>query len=325
VRDLQRRLGAAGFTPEGAEAGFFCARTIAALVRFQSQRGLRSTGVCDEDTWRALVEASWKLGDRMLMHVAPNLRGDDVAELQSLLGRLGFDSGRVDGIFGPGTVRALEDFQHNSGMYVDGVCGPDTIRALQVLARQTGSGPGISAVRELELLTASARKLADLRLVIGQFSGLSALTRQLVVALRQRSATVIASDEPDASAQAVAANRFAATAYLGFESQAAARPTIYFYSASQFESLGGRALATRLATACATSTDLVPEIHGMRLPILRETRMPAVLFNLGDAQPALDDSERIVVAAVAALETWALTPVPATEPGPGVAQSRVEP
>ena len=243
------------------------------------------------------------------MHVAPNLRGDDVAELQSSLGRLGFDSGRVDGIFGPLTVQALEDFQHNCGLYVDGVCGPDTIRALEVLARQSGSGPGISAVRELDSLTASARTLADLRLVIGQFGGLSALTRQLVLALRQRSATVIASDEPDASAQATAANRFAATAYLGFESQADSEPTIYYYAVPQFESLGGRALATRVAISCHRSTPLHPDVQGMRLPILRETRMPAVLFSLGDAQPALDAASAIVPAAVEALELWATTPI----------------
>ncbi len=136
------------------------------------------------------------------MLVAPNLRGDDVADLQAALARIGFDSGRVDGIFGPATARALEDFQHNSGLYVDGVCGAATVRALEVLARQTGSGPGITALRELEALTATARTLSDLRVVVGQFGGLSSLSRQLVQALRQRSATVVASDEPDAAAQA---------------------------------------------------------------------------------------------------------------------------
>jgi N-acetylmuramoyl-L-alanine amidase len=256
-----------------------------------------------------LVEASWNLGDRLLLHVAPNLRGDDVAELQSSLGRLGFDAGRVDGIFGPTTVTALEDFQHNSGLYVDGVCGPDTIRALQVLVRQSGTGPGITALRELEALTASARTLADLRVVVGQFGGLSALTRQLVVALRQRSATVIASDEPDVDAQALAANRFDATVYLGFDAEAGATPTLHYYAVPQFESLGGRALATRMASSCRRTTALQPEVSGMRLPILRATRMPAVLFVVGDAQPALDSSESLVEAVIAALETWATAPV----------------
>ncbi len=244
------------------------------------------------------------------MLVAPNLRGDDVAELQSGLARIGFDSGRVDGIFGPGTARALEDFQHNSGLNVDGVCGPTTVRALEVLARQTGTGPGITALRELEALTATARTLSDLRVVVGQFGGLSALSRQLVQALRQRSATVIASDEPEAGVQAATANRFAATVYIGFEAQAGPSSTIHYYAVPQFESAGGRALATRIALSCATrKLDLDPQVEGMRLQVLRETRMPAVLFTLGAIQQALDHAPQIVHAVVEALEQWARHPL----------------
>ena len=309
MRDLQRRLGAAGYLPEGAEAGFFCARTGAGLHRFQSERGLRETGRCDEETWRAIVEASWQLGDRLLLHVAPNLRGDDVSELQDRLARLGFDSGRVDGIFGPSTASALEDFQHNSGLYVDGVCGTDTVRALEVLGRNTGTGPGIAAVRELASLTASARTLADLRIVVGHFGGLSGLARQLVQALRHRSATVMASDEPDASAQARAANRFAATVYLGFETQPDVDATVFYYAVPEFESVGGRALATEIAACCRTSTSVHPDAKGMRLPVLRETRMPAILFSVGDTQAALDGSLELVHALVEALESWASAPL----------------
>jgi N-acetylmuramoyl-L-alanine amidase len=284
--------------------------TEAALREFQQVRGLRLTGICDEETWRAIVEASWKLGDRLLTLVAPNLRGDDVSELQAALARLGFDCGRVDGILGPATAHALEDFQHNSGLYVDGVCGPDTVRAVQVLARQTGTGPGITAVRELEALTASARTLAEMRVVVGQFGGLSAISRQLVQALRHRSATVVASDEPDAAAQAAAANRFAATVYIGFETQPATLSTIHYYAVPQFESAGGRALATGIATRCAALVDgFHPDVQGMRLPVLRETRMPAVLVTLGAIQPALDHAAEIVVAVIAALEEWAGEPL----------------
>ena len=28
---------------------------------------MRATGICDDETWRALVEASWNLGDRLLV------------------------------------------------------------------------------------------------------------------------------------------------------------------------------------------------------------------------------------------------------------------
>jgi N-acetylmuramoyl-L-alanine amidase len=244
------------------------------------------------------------------MLVAPNLRGDDVSELQSLLARLGFDSGRVDGIFGPATLRALEDFQHNSGLYVDGVCGSDSVRAIQVLARQTGTGPGITAVRELESLTASARSLSDLRVVVGQFGGLSSLSRQLVRALRHRSATVVASDEPDAAAQAAAANRFAATVYIGFEALPDQPNTVHYYAVPQFESAGGRVLAARIAASCAETVEgFHPAVRGMRLPVLRETRMPAVLVSIKEVQPVLDMTAELVVAVVEALEQWAADPL----------------
>ena len=107
----------------------FCAGTGAALVSFQHSRGLRVSDECDEVTWRALVEATWKLGDRLLVLTSPNLRGDDVVDLQSRLARLGFDSGRIDGIFGPLTAKALADFQSNLGLTDDGAVSYTHLRA----------------------------------------------------------------------------------------------------------------------------------------------------------------------------------------------------
>jgi len=286
--------------------------TEQALRDFQRERGLRVTGTCDDETWRALVEASWKLGDRVLVLVAPNLRGDDVGELQAGLARIGFDCGRVDGIFGPATARALEDFQRNCGLLVDGICGPRTVRALQVLARQSGTGPGISTVRELEALASTSRSLADLRVVIGQFGGLSPLSRRLVQGLRNHSATVIASDEPDAAAQAAASNRFAAHVYVGFEATGDVEPSVHYYAVPQFESTGGRLLATAIAQQCsARLAGFAPVVRGMRLPVLRETRMPAVLLTLSDVRQAIDHASCLVDGVIAALAEWAQPRPPA--------------
>ena len=104
MRDLQRRLGAAGHPAAGSEPGTYCARTEEAVRSFQTSRGLRADGRCHEETWAALVEASWRLGERQLFLTLPHLRGDDVVELQSRLTHLGFDCGRVDGILGPRTA-----------------------------------------------------------------------------------------------------------------------------------------------------------------------------------------------------------------------------
>ena len=120
----------------GMQAGLYCAGTESAIRAFQQARGLPIDGLCDQITWAALVEASWRRGDRLLFLTSPNMRGDDIADLQARLGRIGFDCGRVDGIFGPRTARALEDFQNNAGLLADGTCGAGTPDALLAARRR---------------------------------------------------------------------------------------------------------------------------------------------------------------------------------------------
>lgn len=271
---------------------------------FQAARGLRTDGVCDEHTWLALVEASWTLGDRALYLTSPNLRGDDVAELQTRLARLGFDPGRVDGIFGPRTARAVDEFQVNCGLRADAVCGIDTVRAILRVSGQTGDGPGIAAVREREALRTGPGSVADCRLVVGQFGGLSSLTRLLARELRQRGAAVMTLDEPDAVAQALAANQFSADVYLGFESRPESPTVVHFYRVPTFESLGGRTLAEELAAGLAAVPGLEPQVEGMRLPVLRETRMPAVLVTVGAVRQTVDAAPLVVDQVLRAIELW---------------------
>ena len=250
------------------------------------------------------MEASWNLGDRLLFLTSPNLRGDDVAELQSRLGRLGFDCGRVDGILGPSTARALEEFQSNCGTAADGVCGPDTVRTLTVMSSQSGAGPGIAAVRERERLRAGLGSVAECRIVVGQYGGLSALTRTLARELRMRGATVMSLDEPDAVVQATAANHFAADVYLGFESSTEPATSIQFYRVPTFESAGGRSLAELIAEKLVDIPELKPEVQGMRLQMLRETRMPAVQCIFGPVRVAIDAGPAIAAAVIEAVEQW---------------------
>lgn len=281
--------------------GVFGASTADAVAEFQRRRGLHVSGTCDEHTWLALVEAGWRLGDRLLVLAAPQLRGDDIAELQDVLNQLGFDCGRPDGIFGPATVRALEDFQRNGGLTADGVCGPSTVRMLELLRRQTGSGPGVASVREA--LTAHT-SLRTLRLVVGQFGGLSTIARSVTRALRADGATVMSTDEYEASAQAAAANRFGAHAYLGFEARPDARSLVSYFAVPTFESIGGRALATQVAAHWCSTSLPPPEVRGMRLPVLRETRMPAVLCSLGPVREAVDAADAVTTAVVDAVTAW---------------------
>lgn len=282
----------------------FCARTEVAVRAFQEHRGVHADGVCDENTWTALVEASWKLGDRLLFLTSPNLRGDDVAELQTQLGTLGFDCGRVDGILGPSTAIALSDFQTNCGLPADGVCGAETVRTLRRVSSFTSDGPSVSSVRERLNLLAGPGSLAHCRIVVGQFGGLSALTRTMTRELRLQGATVMPLDEPDPVTQALAANQFGAHAYVGFESRAESTTVAHFYRVPTFESIGGRALAGAIACEIGRTTGLSPEVAGKRLPVLRETRMPAVLCSIGPARVAADATPLLATAVVRALAVW---------------------
>ncbi len=277
---------------------------------FQRHHGLHEHGQCDEPTWLSLVEASWRLGDRPLRLVAPYLRGDDVGILQSWLGRLGFDCGRVDGIFGPATGRALEDFQRNCGLEVDGIFGPATVRALKINSARTGSGPGVATLREIERLDA-VDSLRQLRVVVGQFGGLGALTRQIAQSLRQQGARVISLDELDPSVQAAAANRYAATVYVGFEARPDDHAAFAYYATAGFESAGGHSLATYLVKYVGEISGFAPaRMAGMRLAVLRETRMAAVVCSIGPVQRVVDATPRLSDAVVEALTAWAESPIP---------------
>jgi N-acetylmuramoyl-L-alanine amidase len=108
----------------------FCDETRIAVTKFQGLRSLHVSGVCDRTTWLTLVESSFELGDRLLYLTSPLLRGDDVAQLQLLLSRIGFDCGRVDGFLGKITAKIITEFQQNYGLVPDGICGPQTLQAI---------------------------------------------------------------------------------------------------------------------------------------------------------------------------------------------------
>lgn len=137
-----------------------------AVRAFQQRRGLLVDGIVGEATYRALKEASYRLGARTLAHQfgAP-MYGDDVATLQARLQDLGFYTGLVDGHFGLQTHNALMSYQREYGLYPDGICGPETLRSLYFLgSRVTGGSP--HAIREEELVRRSGPRLSGKRIII---------------------------------------------------------------------------------------------------------------------------------------------------------------
>ena len=92
-------------------------RPTGRYARSSSSAASRSTASSAPQTYRALDEARWRLGDRILFYVPARLMaGDDVAALQERLLEMGFDGGRADGFFGAETEQALREFQRDVGL-----------------------------------------------------------------------------------------------------------------------------------------------------------------------------------------------------------------
>jgi membrane-bound lytic murein transglycosylase B len=63
---------------------------------------------------------------------APRLHIGQVIALQEQLNQKGFNAGEPDGILGPGTRRAISEFQHQQGMIADGFPGKEVLVLLGV-------------------------------------------------------------------------------------------------------------------------------------------------------------------------------------------------
>jgi N-acetylmuramoyl-L-alanine amidase len=293
--------------------------TAARAVRgFQQERGLRVDGVVGPETYRALDEAHWRFGDRLLSYtVARPFVGDDVATLQQRLLEMGFDPGRCDGIFGRATEAALQEFQRNVGLRPDGALGPGTLRALEQLSRTvTGGSP--SERREEEQLRRGGGALAGRIVVLdpghgGTDRGSEAnglVEAEIVLDLATRIEgrlgalgvttylTRSADTCPDVRERAKFANQMAAEIFVSLhldavDSEHANGSACFFYGASlplrEVHSAVGERLSDLIAREVATRTDLVDgRTHPKSWELLRLTRMPAVWLEVGYATSPSD-------------------------------------
>ena len=311
MADVQRRLAGDGLPTHPDAVAQFGPGTRAALEAFQHRRGLRVDGVCGSQTWNALVEAGFRLGDRFLYNRRPMFRGDDVADLQRRLSALGFDSGRVDGIFGDLTASALAEFQRNLGLPVDGIVGAATLQELLRVMPRLSDPELVSAVRDRDRLRRAPRTLAGRRVAVGHEGGLDVLVAAVRRRLVAEGAVVVPLVHPDGSAQAAAANVAGVEVYLGFRlDPSRSRCTTAYYSGFRYESAGGRRLAELLQDAVARALEVpAAGATGMSLPVLRETRMPAVICEMGPAAAVVQRVRPLGAVVVEALSAWALTPV----------------
>jgi len=314
VVDLQRRLSSlALLTDEADTIGHYGPATVQAVRSFQHRYGLKVDGTCNELTWSILVEAGYHLGDRQLYLRAPMMRGDDIADLQGRLGSLGFDAGRADGIFGPATAAAVADFQRNAGITSDGICGPDTFAALHRLGPERTGALMVTQVRERERLRRATPGLSGRRIILGH-TGAPALIHALHRQLREAGASVLTLTHPDAPTQARMANAADGEVFLSIEVSADPANRIAYFKGVKFWSQPGHSLAQHIGDALHALLDHSPSVVGMRLPLLRETRMPAVIAEIGPAGLVVTRNEQLAGCFVAALVSWSSDPVTASAP-----------
>lgn len=294
IRDIQDRLAGLSLSTDPDRRGEFADGTQAAVFEFQKSRGLSADGIVGPDTWRALYEAGYRLGDRLLFLRRPMLRGEDVAELQSRLNGLGFDAGKVDGVFGAETQRAVLDFQRNRHLAEDGRAGPEVITEIRLVTR-AAMRAGREAVRELEWFRSRPATLVGARIYLD--SGCrddheAALTwataNSAAVALQERGGVPLLSRSHDVvlpeRVRALRANRLGAELVVSFN-RAHQDSAVFFFSSDHGRSEVGNLLAEAVAGRLGCG------YAGRATPMLKYTRAPTVVVE----SDALDDKTALSV------------------------------
>ncbi|CAB4823983.1 MAG: N-acetylmuramoyl-L-alanine amidase [Actinobacteria bacterium] len=268
----------------------------AQIRSFQQNRGLSITGLVDAVTARALEEAKWKLGDRSLnLQSTPLMRGDDVATLQSRLTEMGFDCGRVDGIYGPRSESAVKEFQRSAGLVIDGKCGPETIIGLLRLSRIV-SGGAPSLMRESATQRNRGPALANKVIVLNP-AGDDTLIYDVALRTEGRLLALGASvfltrgvsNSPTETERIAFTNQSGADLMISlhrdsYVNELAHGAATYFYGsdAHGVHSIVGERFASLVQREICARTDLVNcRTHAKAWDLLRLTRAPAVHINLG--------------------------------------------
>jgi N-acetylmuramoyl-L-alanine amidase len=296
VRDIQDRLAALGFEPGADARAVFAEGTRQAVLEFQKAKGLDADGIVGPNTWRSLYEAGYRLGDRLLFLRRPMMRGEDVAELQSRLGSLGFDTGKVDGIFGPDTEAAVIDFQHNRHLAEDGKVGPEAVTEIHLVTRGDMK-EGRQAIREQEWLRMLPETVAGARIFLepvcrdaDESRAAGAAATAAALAIQEAGGVPMMSRSNDTQLperlRARRANRVGSDLIVAFRLNRDGDDCVFYFASEHSSSRAGEALANALALTVGG------RVEGRASAMLKETRAPAAVVALR----AMDEKTGLAVA-----------------------------
>lgn len=134
VENMQKHLRAAGFDPQRT-GGVFDERTAGALKAFQQKSKLPVTGELDARTWKALKKSYILSSKPAAPAQALGERSGAVKASEQLLKKLGFNPGRIDGLFDRNTLRAVKAYEKREGLERDGKIGTNQLARMKDDAR----------------------------------------------------------------------------------------------------------------------------------------------------------------------------------------------
>ena len=222
------------------------------------------------------------------------MRGDDVAALQSQLSEMGFNCGRVDGIFESDTESAVMEFQKSVGVKVDGSCGPATILSMMRLKKIVSGGTPI-ALRDATNRAQKGPSLSGKVIVIDPSDSpeLFDLTQRLEGRLIALGVNVFItrtnSSSPSESERIERANSASADLVISLHldryiNEKAHGVATYFYGSDSHgvHSIVGERFATLVQREICARTDLLNcRTHAKTWDLLRLTKSPTVRIELG--------------------------------------------
>lgn len=128
VYDLQKELHNMGYNTGGID-GIFGLATKNAVLSFQRAHNLSADGIVGPMT-EAKLNGTGSVTSSYSSILREGSIGSQVLSLQQQLVELGYNTGGLDGIFGPATKNAVMQLQRKYGISTDGVVGPQTYAVL---------------------------------------------------------------------------------------------------------------------------------------------------------------------------------------------------